>query len=699
MTETIPTPALISVSSGEEHALLYPEQVKDFLTQHWDCRFVSHNVAFDYWVVAACLALDLSLIQTLVDENRWHDSMLLDQLIRLAKTGGNDEAFFSGRSLDKIALDYAGLKISKEDPYRMRYGEIIGKRFDEIEEGFLDYAILDSVVLHRAFLPMFREAVWLQSQQMPETTSKTFEVFPNAIRKYGVLTEGIQVKAAVTLADVTRKGLAVSQETLSVLEMRLRTDLDSKVEWIRGNYPNLLRYYKTKKRAGELMVNKGTRVPKFQTDALRVILAEVAEQNGFKVPTTPKDGKLSASIKVWQGLAPNHPLIEAWGGMGDTAKLLQFVVQVKGVPVVHPQYRTLVKTGRTSSLKGESPTGLNIQQMPREGWFREVFVARPGYKLAAIDYSYIELRTLASVCLALYGKSRLAEVIKEGTDPHVNTAAMFLDMDLAAFKALKKDDPGRFKESRQAAKAVNFGVPGGLGALKLSVYAKNNYGVSLSQQEAGQFKKVLISEVYPELSIYLEDRSAKDLAMNLRAPTDQVRAVLGIYDKDETIRMGSIKKIVGGRAYKADGTPYNSWYVSEVWRGLERLNQTGDVKIDDAIARREGSPWLEEILFRRTVATLTGRLRAGVKYTEARNTPFQGLAADGAKLALWELHKRDQRIVAFIHDEILIEVPEDRAEEAAQEAADVMCRSMEQVLFPGVPCSCEWAIGNSWTKA
>jgi DNA polymerase I-like protein with 3'-5' exonuclease and polymerase domains len=70
-----------------------------------------------------------------------------------------------------------------------------------------------------------------------------------------------------------------------------------------------------------------------------------------------------------------------------------------------------------------------------------------------------------------------------------------------------------------------------------------------------------------------------------------------------------------------------------------------------------------------------------VKYTESRNTPFQGDAADGAKAALWELYRRGARVVAFIHDEILIEV---RTAEEAEEWRQVMVNSMSGVLngFP-----------------
>ena len=63
-------------------------------------------------------------------------------------------------------------------------------------------------------------------------------------------------------------------------------------------------------------------------------------------------------------------------------------------------------------------------------------------------------------------------------------------------------------------------------------------------------------------------------------------------------------------------------------------------------------------LFSETVETLTGRVKAKARYTQARNAQFQGLAADGANIALFELFKQGVKVVAFVHDEIIIEVPE-----------------------------------------
>ena len=83
-----------------------------------------------------------------------HDPMLLDQLIELALRDAEPRP----RNLAIVAKQYAGLEISKDDPFRMRYAEIIGVDWAEVEEGFFAYAIKDAIVTLRAFRPMLLEA-------------------------------------------------------------------------------------------------------------------------------------------------------------------------------------------------------------------------------------------------------------------------------------------------------------------------------------------------------------------------------------------------------------------------------------------------------------------------------------------------------------------------------------------------------------
>jgi DNA polymerase I-like protein with 3'-5' exonuclease and polymerase domains len=88
-----------------------------------------------------------------------------------------------------------------------------------------------------------------------------------------------------------------------------------------------------------------------------------------------------------------------------------------------------------------------------------------------------------------------------------------------------------------------------------------------------------------------------------------------------------------------------------------------------------------------------------VGFTQARNTPFQGLAADGAKLGLWALVKAGYRVVAFIHDEFVIELPEgaDHTREA-KAIENILNHSMERVTGD-IPVACEYALARRWSKA
>ncbi len=67
----------------------------------------------------------------------------------------------------------------------------------------------------------------------------------------------------------------------------------------------------------------------------------------------------------------------------------------------------MVRNGRSSC------GGPAIQQTPRKGGFREMFRASEGRLILSVDYDFIELCTLASVCEARYGYSNLAEVIRK----------------------------------------------------------------------------------------------------------------------------------------------------------------------------------------------------------------------------------------------------------------------------------------------
>jgi DNA polymerase I-like protein with 3'-5' exonuclease and polymerase domains len=102
--------------------------------------------------------------------------------------------------------------------------------------------------------------------------------------------------------------------------------------------------------------------------------------------------------------------------------------------------------------------------------------------------------------------------------------------------------------------------------------------------------------------------------------------------------------------------------------------------------------------------TLGGRRRrwtSAAKITELLNSPVQGTSADILKIALGNLpealHGTGAKIVACVHDEIILEVPEEKTEETATILKDVMEAAGKRYLKQ-VPVLAERIIANSWAE-
>ncbi len=120
---------------------------------------------------------------------------------------------------------------------------------------------------------------------------------------------------------------------------------------------------------------------------------------------------------------------------------------------VHTCYHQAVAaTGRLSS---SDPNLQNIPIRSREGRrIRQAFVAPPGYRLLAADYSQIELRIMAH----LSEDEGLLRAFAEERDIHQATAAEVLGVAIDAVTA----------EQRRSAKAINFGLIYGMSAFGLA---------------------------------------------------------------------------------------------------------------------------------------------------------------------------------------------------------------------------------------
>lgn len=101
----------------------------------------------------------------------------------------------------------------------------------------------------------------------------------------------------------------------------------------------------------------------------------------------------------------------------------------------------------------------------------------------------------------------------------------------------------------------------------------------------------------------------------------------------------------------------------------------------------------------------SGRWRGDLTFTSAANSPFQGRCADMLVDALWRLGSRQLRgtlkgahLWNEAHDEILTEVPEDRAHDLATEITAIM-DDVGADWCPIAPCKAEPALQRHWRKA
>ena len=150
---------------------------------------------------------------------------------------------------------------------------------------------------------------------------------------------------------------------------------------------------------------------------------------------------------------------------------------------VHTSYHQAVAaTGRLSS---SDPNLQNIPVRTEEGRrIRKAFVAEPGWKMLAADYSQIELRIMAH----LSGDEGLLRAFEQGLDIHAATAA-----EVFGYPSPEAVDP----EARRRAKAINFGLIYGMSAFGLARQ------LGIGRDEAQEYVDLYFRR-YPGVRDYME---------------------------------------------------------------------------------------------------------------------------------------------------------------------------------------------------
>ena len=226
----------------------------------------------------------------------------------------------------------------------------------------------------------------------------------------------------------------------------------------------------------------------FNLDSPKQLQAILFDELGLPALVKTPKGQPSTNEEALEAIAEQHELprvILEYRGLAKlrstyTDKLPEMVNPETGR--VHTSYhQSGAATGRLSS---SDPNLQNIPIRTDDGRrIRRAFVAPPGRRLMACDYSQIELRIMAH----LSEDPGLVRAFEQGADVHRATAAEVFG------RALDEVTPNE----RRAAKAINFGLMYGMSAFGL---AKN---LGIDRGQAQDYLALYFSR-YPAVRDFME---------------------------------------------------------------------------------------------------------------------------------------------------------------------------------------------------
>lgn len=265
----------------------------------------------------------------------------------------------------------------------------------------------------------------------------------------------------------------------------------------------------------------------------------------------------------------------------------------------------------------------NLQQVPRGPRLRRLYVPEPGRVFVSADYPTLELYTLAQCMDSLGIRGPLLSALQEHAmgrlDLHTGAAQQMFPGELIT------------KERRFAAKELNFGLPGGMGARRLArSRAGREQGWTL--EYAAELRERWFN-AFPDVREYL----------NLfRVRAEEVRP---------------------------------PWLTRAAWKA--RLDLPEDASDYDILRKSNKGRHVR-------IGLPSGRVIPDRTFTAAANAFFQGTGADVITAAFNLAVEGGLDVALVVHDSIVVAAPQDSPEPVGVQLSAIMTEAL-RVVCPAVP--------------
>lgn len=592
-----------------------------------DTLIVGHNIAFDLWVMLREYPDLIETIWSKLERGQIKDTQIREKLYLISKTGRHDAkpTDLVGILKRRLSIDISADK--EGDVWRYRYAELVSTKVKDYPKAARDYAIADA---------MYTLSVYMQQEKTKLPSG------PGSING-----ENLQVAAAFAARMMTIEGMATDPTLVAELKDEYEAVYNASYE---------------KLKEMSLIRESGTR----NLQAIR----DACERAGATQVT--RTGALKTSRDILNDLEQTEE-IKALKTFSDNQKAVTTFIPQLGFERIHPGFNPMVSTLRMSctsskyykyhDYRGNKPgmlkqkrmnsvPSINFQQIPRNGRFRECFIADPETTFICADYANLELVCTAQTALNLFGSSEMAEVLNTGENLHdvlgreIYNRSERTEITLDEYKRLlaKKDDKAKYY--RQAAKPINLGCPGGQGAATIMRTANSVYGIPLTLDQAEELKRLAFDR-YPEFTKFFGDTTKGVGGWLPRQKT----GFMYIKNKDT----GEMEKTTKYSCEIA-GIYFNNKTYSAIANGV-------NMQIPAALG-------VKIALVRLARECTDGSLKS----------PLYGC-----------------KLKAAVHDEFLLQCSDNKVAACQDRMAKVMLESMQKIT-PNLRVACESSVSERWGK-
>jgi len=581
---------------------------------------IAHNAKYDILVMLRLAregGIDIwERVFKAYSQGRIRDTAVREILIDIARGGKDDRGYALSRLERKYFDRDRSAQKKGDDVWRLRYAELAPWPVDKWPDEAVDYALDDAVGAHDLFFAQleqagydsFEEPLTEQDDQIRNAHFQTTADLPFGLASsWGMSTDPEKAKELDLYYGNIVDDLLARLKTQGIARECGTIDTRSKQEIVLAGWEEVGREPVLTKGGPKKIDKARGAAEKAQSKAEH---DAILRDGLIAAVSTSKKDALEPLLKLGYKEPRFQTLMDYNQAMKFRSTYLEPIIDAYPYAVC-PGYGVLVDSGRSSSW------GPNIQNIParekKAAEIRNCFIPRPGNAFIQCDYSSMEMRTLAQVCLNLGFPSKLAESFEKGIDPHLDFACGMMGWSYEWADEIKGDKAhprhGEIVHERSVSKIANFGFPGGLGAATFVDYAAN-FGTEITLKKSEELKKAWL-EQWPEMNQYFA---------YMRSQTR--------YDGKVTIRQhGPYGAIEGWRTRLCDR--YTS-ACNTLFQGLAA----------DAI---------KLAMWKITIESHTDR-----------DSPLHGF-----------------KICAMIHDELIMEGPRDHAEAAAHRLSELMVEGAE----------------------